>query len=74
MARTITPANENEIVIQLLDAGPDSQGRRYFCAHWLSDNIGPTCSDHGVRGQHFISNLDKFVEQHTSCGMSVRYI
>lgn len=70
----ITPVDENEIVIQLIREAPDSQGRHYFCAHWLADNVGPTCSDHGVRGQHFISDVDRFAAQHTSIGMTVRYV
>jgi len=74
MRSTPEITDDNETVIEFTDAGPDTLGRRQFFAYWLDDNIGPSCDQHGVRGQVFYTNPDEFAARVAAKGRTVRYL
>lgn len=53
-----------ETLIRFEDDGPDRQGRRTFFAFWEDHNVGPRMDEHGVRGQIFVTDPERFVARH----------
>lgn len=66
--------DENETVIEFLDNRADDLGRRRFTAYWLTDNIGPGCDQHGVRGQVFYAGPEEFAARVAARDGTVRYL
>lgn len=45
-------------------SGPDGLDRVHFAAYWWANNIGWSCNETGVRGQHFFATLESFKARH----------
>ena len=74
MKATPEITDPEETVIEFADAGPDSLGRRHFFAYWLDDNIGPSCDQHGVRGQVFFVDVAAYLVRLERRGRTARIL
>lgn len=63
-----------EVLIGFRDTRADDLGNRQFLAFWIADDVGPTCNEHGVRGQAYRTNPDHFTDRERSRGRTVRVI
>lgn len=55
----------------IVHSDKDREGRQSFTAEWISDNIGPSLTDTGIRGQCFFTDLSKWIEERKQAGKNV---